>query len=208
MTLTGNCVAKQPLRPYENDLLPGSASASSGVSRRGFIRTLAMGIGGALLLPADEVFAKAFSQRRQLAFHHLHTDEKFNIVCCPGRRYDKVTLNRFSQFLRDHHTDQFRRMDAGLLDLMVAVAALTHSQGTIQVLCGYRSPSTNAALYQSGSGVAEHSLHIQGRAMDVRLSDVSTNTLHRAGLALQHGGVGYYRQLDFVHLDTGKFRAW
>lgn len=207
-------MAKQPLHLHINDhgndnVLPDLPSAQhERFSRRRFLGTLAAGVAGALLLPADEVFAKAFAQRRQLSFHHMHTDEKFQIVCCPGRYYDKVVLHRFSEFLRDPRTEQIHRIDAGLLDILVAVAALTHSQGTFQVLSGYRSPETNALLHTISSGVAEHSQHTMGKAIDVRLSDVSTKMLHRAGLALKRGGVGYYKQSDFVHLDTGKFRTW
>lgn len=201
-------MAKHPIHTYGNDLLIPADDGRACLSRRRFLGTLAAGVAGALLLPAEDVFAKAFAQRRQLSFHHLHSDEKLNIVCCPGRHYDKATLHQFSEFLRDHRTEQTHRMDAGLLDILIAVAALTHTHGTFQVLSGYRSPETNAILQQTSAGVAEHSLHTMGKAIDIRLSDVSTKMLHRAGLALKRGGVGYYRQSDFVHLDTGRFRTW
>ncbi|TAN50065.1 MAG: DUF882 domain-containing protein [Methylococcaceae bacterium] len=203
-------MARQPLHSHTNDdALPGlPGEQQARFTRRRFLGTLAAGIAGTLLLPADEVFAKAFAQRRQISLHHMHTDEKFQIVCCPSRYYDKAVLHRFSEFLRDPRTEQIHRIDAGLLDILVAVAALTHSQGTFQVLSGYRSPETNAMLHHTSSGVAEHSQHTMGKAIDVRLSDVSTKMLHRAGLALKRGGVGYYKQSDFVHLDTGKFRTW
>lgn len=202
-------MAKLPLRFHEDELLITSADTfPSGYSRRKFLGTLTAGIAGALLLPSDEVFAKAFAEKRQLSFLNLHTNERFQVICSAHRRYSPTTLRRFNHFLRDHRTDQIHPMDAGLLDILSAVTALTHSRGTIQVICGYRSPQTNAMLHQMSTGVAENSLHTVGKAIDIRLSDVSTKKLRRASVALQHGGVGYYRQSDFVHLDTGRFRTW
>ncbi|HLF96900.1 MAG TPA: DUF882 domain-containing protein [Methylococcaceae bacterium] len=173
-----------------------------------FLRTLAAGAAGSLMLPAGEVFAKTFGEARQLSFLNLHTDEKFRIDCCPGKRHDVIALRRFNEFLRDHRTGEVHPMDPALLDILNAVAALTHSRGTFQVICGYRSPQTNAMLHRTSSGVVENSLHTVGRAIDVRLSDVNTKTLQKAGIALEKGGVGYYRQSDFVHLDTGRVRTW
>jgi uncharacterized protein YcbK (DUF882 family) len=180
----------------------------SGLSRRMFLKTLAAGAAGTLMLPADEVFAKVFGESRQLSFLNLHTSEKFRIDCCPGKRYETTALQRFNAFLRDHRTGEVHPMDPALLDILNAVVALTHSRGTFQVICGYRSPQTNAMLHHTTSGVVENSLHTVGKAIDVRLSDVNTKTLQKAGIALQKGGVGYYRQSDFVHLDTGRVRAW
>lgn len=173
-----------------------------------FLRTLAAGAAGTLMLPVGEVFAKAFGEPRQLSFLNLHTNEKLRIDCCPGKRYEATALQRFNEFLRDHRTGEVHPMDPALLDILSAVAALTHSRGTFQVICGYRSPQTNAMLHRTSSGVVENSLHTVGKAIDVRLSDVNTHTLQKAGIALQKGGVGYYRQSDFVHLDTGRVRAW
>ncbi|BBL71985.1 YcbK family protein [Methylogaea oryzae] len=199
-------MAKSPLHSSNNDLTVGASNP--GLSRRKFLGTLAAGIAGSLLLSPEEVYAKAFGERRQLSFLNLHTNEQFKVVCCPDRRPDATTLHRFNEFLRDHRTDQIHTMDAGLLDILTAVTALTNSRGTVQVVCGYRSPETNAFLHQRGVGVAENSLHMVGKAIDIRLSDVSSKMIQRAGIALQRGGVGYYRQSDFVHLDTGRFRTW
>lgn len=202
-------MVKLPHHLRDNGLAATSAdNVRQGLSRRKFLGTLATGIAGAMMLSPEEVFAKAFGERRQISLVNLHTNEQLKVSCCPNRRHDASTLHRFNELLRDHRTDQVHRMDAGLLDILSAVAALTHSEGVFQVVCGYRSPQTNAMLHQMGVGVAENSLHMVGKAIDIRLSDVSTKTLRRAGIALQHGGVGYYRQADFVHLDTGQFRTW
>ena len=82
------------------------------------------------------------------------------------------------------------------------------SRGVYEVVSGYRSPTTNAALRSNSSGVARRSLHMEGRAIDVRLSDVETADLREIALGLRRGGVGYYAKSDFVHLDTGRFRTW
>jgi uncharacterized protein YcbK (DUF882 family) len=88
------------------------------------------------------------------------------------------------------------------------VAHKAGSRGEFEVISGYRSPKTNAKLRGKSSGVAKKSLHMQGRAIDVRLTDVDSATLHDIALELKLGGVGYYRKSDFVHLDTGRFRTW
>lgn len=196
------------LPPRHSDYPAATVVARPGLSRRQFLSTLATGIAGALMMSPEEVFAKAFSEKRQIELVNLHTKEQLRVSCCPTRRHDVSTLRRFNELLRDHRTDQIHRMDAGLLDILSAVAALTHSRGTFEVLCGYRSPQTNAMLHQMSAGVAENSLHMVGKAIDIRLTDVNSKTLRRAGVALQHGGVGYYPQADFVHLDTGHFRTW
>jgi uncharacterized protein YcbK (DUF882 family) len=88
------------------------------------------------------------------------------------------------------------------------VSALTGSKAPFEVISGFRSPATNGALQQRGRGVATHSLHLDGRAIDVRLADVDLADLRDAALSLKRGGVGYYRESRFVHLDTGRVRRW
>jgi uncharacterized protein YcbK (DUF882 family) len=99
-------------------------------------------------------------------------------------------------------------MDTGLLDLLHQLRRLTDSRGHYEVISGYRSPATNARLRQNGNGVAKRSLHMQGRAIDVRLVGVDTARLRDAAVSLRAGGVGYYARSDFVHVDTGRFRTW
>lgn len=196
----GTCLT--PLHQADSDQHP------AGCSRRGFLKALLVGAAGAYFMTPEEVYAKTFATKRQLSFHHLNTNEKLDLVVGSQRRYDRATLYRLSHFLRDHRTGQVHAMDPGLLDILLAVTAFTHSRGSVQVICGYRSPQTNAFLHQTSRGVAEHSLHMVGKAIDLRLSDVGCKTLHKAGIAMQRGGVGYYRDSDFVHLDTGPFRTW
>jgi uncharacterized protein YcbK (DUF882 family) len=177
-------------------------------SRRRFLRDLALVSAGALLFPPVDAFTRIATQKRPLSFHHLHTGERLIILYSPGKPYALSILNKVNYFLRDHRTDEVHPIDPALLDILYAVSRLTGSHGAFKVISGYRSAETNAMLYRRGSGVARYSLHRQGRAIDIRLSDINTNFLQRAAVALRCGGVGYYPEADFVHLDTGRIRAW
>jgi len=115
---------------------------------------------------------------------------------------------QFNQLLRDHRTDEAHAMDPALLDLLYAVTVLTRGRGEYKIISGYRAPETNYMLRKAGHGVAEHSLHMIGKAIDLRSDDVSTKTLQEAAIALAQGGVGYYRAADFVHFDSGDIRTW
>lgn len=179
-----------------------------GVSRRGFLARVGVAAVGSMLVPSTEAFAKAISRERRITLYNTHTQEELSFVCCPQQNYDRRLLTRFNYFLRDHHSDEVRNMDPALLDMLYAVSVLTRSRGEFNIISGYRSPETNAMLRKVSHGVAEHSLHIQGKAIDLRTEDVSTRSLRTAALALEQGGVGYYRASDFIHMDTGEVRSW
>ena len=186
-----------------------SKSAQAGtLSRRSFLTRSSMAAVGALLLPSTQSVASMLSTERTLSFHNVHTDEELTIRCCPEKDYDRETRLRFSSLLRDHHADEVREMDAGLIDIFFALSAFTGSNGTFKILSGYRSPETNSWLRRFSHGVAEHSMHIEGKAVDIRMDDLSTREIRQAGMALAMGGVGYYPRSDFVHLDTGRIRHW
>lgn len=191
-----------------NDVHVKRPNPAAGVSRRGFLARAGMAAVGALLLPSAEALAKTFSRERTLTFHNVNTDEDMTIMVGPEQYYDRPLLQRFSYFLRDHHSDEIRTMDPALIDLFYAVSAFTGSAGTFKIISGYRSPETNSWLRKISHGVAEHSMHIEGKAVDIRMSDVDTHTIRQVALALQQGGVGYYPRADFVHLDTGRIRSW
>jgi uncharacterized protein YcbK (DUF882 family) len=179
-----------------------------GLSRRGFLKRAGIAAVGALLLPSFDAVAKSYSRERLLTLHNVHTDEELSIWCCPEQDYDARLMQRVNHFLRDHHADEVRAMDPALLDLLFAVSVFTGSTGTFKVVSGYRSPETNSWLRKMSHGVAEHSMHIEGKAVDFRMTDVDTSTIRRVALALEQGGVGYYPRADFVHLDTGDVRSW
>lgn len=146
---------------------------------------------------------------RGLAMSHLHTGERIEIVYAHGEAYVPGALDRLNRFLRDHYSGRVGRIDPGVHELLYAVRAALGTDRPFEVISGYRAAATNAQLKATrGGGVAKHSLHMEGRAIDVRLSGVPLAELRDAALALQRGGVGYYARSDFVHLDTGRVRRW
>ena len=68
--------------------------------------------------------------------------------------------------------------------------------------------NTNAQLRSKSSGVAEKSLHMEAKALDIRLTGFSTKKLQQLAMSLRRGGVGFYRSSNFVHVDTGRVRYW
>jgi uncharacterized protein YcbK (DUF882 family) len=195
---------------HQNNLIPTPIQNSPAglISRRSFLTRSSMAAAGALLLPSTKSVANMLSTERTLSFHNVHTDEELTISCCPEKDYDRETRLRFSSLLRDHHADEVREMDPGLIDIFFALSAFTGTNGTFKILSGYRSPETNSWLRRFSHGVAEHSMHIEGKAVDIRMDELSIREIRQAGLALAMGGVGYYPRSNFVHLDTGRIRNW
>jgi uncharacterized protein YcbK (DUF882 family) len=145
----------------------------------------------------------------RLRFYQIHTGERLDVVYRKGSDYDPDALSRIDRFLRDYRNGEVRAYDPRLLDVL---HDLTRSLGRpgaeIDVVCGYRTPGTNEYLRAHGHGVAQHSLHMQAMAIDIRIPGVSTSELRDAALRLQRGGVGYYAESGFVHVDVGRVRRW
>lgn len=178
------------------------------ISRRQFLRRTSALAAGALVLPAGPSAGSLLSSTQTLKLLNVHTGEELELRGRPDRDYDRATRLQFSNLLRDHHADEMREMDPALIDIFFALAAVTGSEGPFEILSGYRSPETNNWLRSHHRGVAEHSMHIEGKAVDIRMERVSTRQIRAAGLALAMGGVGYYPRSNFVHLDTGSIRTW
>jgi uncharacterized protein YcbK (DUF882 family) len=143
-----------------------------------------------------------------LSFYHIHTAEKLTITYREKGEVVPDALAEINHYLRDFRTEQIHVIDVALLDKLHALYTTFDARGNFEVISGYRSPHTNAVLRHATTGVAEHSLHIEGRAIDVRLTSAKTTSLRDAALALKSGGVGYYAESNFVHLDTGNTRSW
>jgi uncharacterized protein YcbK (DUF882 family) len=149
------------------------------------------------------------SHDHSLLLYNTHTGERLSIVFRRGDQYIPSALAKLDYFLRDHVTNDVRRFDPRLYDILSDLTtAVGHPGAEIDIVCGYRAPSTNAALRAHTSGVAKNSLHIQAEAIDLRMPGVDTLTLRRAALSLARGGVGYYPHSDFIHVDTGRVRQW
>ncbi len=145
---------------------------------------------------------------RQIALLNLHTDERLEIEYSHDGAYVPEALSKIEALLRDFRTGERHVIDPRLMDYLVEVAHTVGADPSFSVISGYRSPQTNAVLHEKSAGVAQHSLHMEGRAIDVRMSGIDCARLATQAQDLQRGGVGYYRASNFVHLDTGAFRTW
>jgi uncharacterized protein YcbK (DUF882 family) len=146
---------------------------------------------------------------RVLSLHHLHTDERLTLTYRKGEHYQRSALEQLNRFLRDFRTGEIVNIDPQLFDLLFDVKqTLGHEDAVFEILSGYRSPQTNAMLRRTSGGVAKRSLHMSGKAIDIRISDMPSRSVRDVALRLHRGGVGYYSRSDFVHLDTGNVRRW
>ncbi|MGL4291672.1 MAG: DUF882 domain-containing protein [Phreatobacter sp.] len=169
-----------------------------------------MGFGFLLFGIGQTQTVVANGDTRTLQLVHRHTGEELLITFKREGRYDQEALNKLNWFLRDWRTDQPTRMDPGLFDVLWEVYRGVGGQAPINVLSAFRSEGTNAMLRRRSRAVAQHSQHIQGRAMDFFIPGVSMTRVREVGLQLQRGGVGFYpgSANHFIHLDTGSVRHW
>jgi uncharacterized protein YcbK (DUF882 family) len=173
-----------------------------------------LGVGGVLAGASAAGFSLARpvaggeALAKRVALVNLHTNERLEREFYRDATYVPESLAAIQVLLRDYRNDEQHAIDPKLLDYLYDVAMRLEVEPVFSVISGYRSAQTNEVLRERSSGVARHSLHIEGRAIDVRLARVDCATLAAQARAMMQGGVGYYRQSDFVHLDTGAFRTW
>lgn len=179
------------------------------LTRRRFLTTAAMAA-PALVLPglAAASTPVGLSPTRALSFVHTHTSERLTLEYFDRGRYLPDALSALNRLLRDFRTGAVTAIDPNLFDLLHQLQVHTGATRPYQIISGYRSPTTNAALRQRSEGVASGSLHMIGRAIDIRVDDVPLGRLRDSALALRLGGVGYYPGSNFVHVDTGRVRTW
>ncbi|TKW79944.1 MAG: DUF882 domain-containing protein [Bradyrhizobium icense] len=154
--------------------------------------------------------ATALNETRTLTFHHTHSGEDLTVTFKRNGRYDEESLKQLNHFLRDWRTQEKTEMDRRLFDILWEVYRDVDGKQPINIISSYRSPATNAMLRRRSSGVARHSQHMLGHAMDFYIPGVALTDVRAAGLRLQRGGVGFYPTSGspFVHLDTGSVRHW
>jgi uncharacterized protein YcbK (DUF882 family) len=154
--------------------------------------------------------AVAEGDTRTISMHHIHTDEDITITYKRDGVYDQAALEKLNWFLRDWRKSEKTTMDPHLIDLAWEVQREAGSKEPIWVVCGYRSPETNAMLRHRSTGVARFSQHMLGKAMDFYIPGVNLEHLREIGLRLARGGVGFYPTSGspFVHMDTGNIRMW
>lgn len=177
------------------------------LSRRLF---LCAGIGAAITAATASPLEAAVRAMPERALHlyNIHTGEWLKTVYWADGRYIARSLSQISALLRDHRSGDTHPMDPRLLDLMAATHRRLGTKGAIHIVSGYRSPATNAMLAAATDGVAQGSLHMSGKAVDIRIPGTTTRTVGRAAKSLKGGGVGTYPASKFVHLDTGRIRYW
>lgn len=177
--------------------------------RRNFLKFGALACGGAAGFGRAAAVASLPSAADcRLVLRNVHTGEEVDLAYRSGGAPVPAAMTRIEWVLRDFRTGASHAMDPALLDYLSAAAAVLGAEPVFSVISGYRSPQTNAMLHEHSSGVAVRSLHMEGRAIDVRLAGVACTDLAAQAVGLARGGVGFYRTSDFVHLDTGAFRTW
>jgi len=160
---------------------------------------------------SSEATTDLTGQIYSLHLHHLHTGESLDVVYRIGDTYIPAALDQLNHFLRDHRTQDASHYDPKEFDLLHSIMArLGKPNGIIDIVCGYRTPWSNAYLRHgtASSGVAEHSQHMEAKAIDIRVPGVATEVLRDAALSFAAGGVGYYPISQFVHVDVGPVRQW
>ena len=182
-----------------------AGGALAGVSAAALLMGAARGHSPAA---AQTLHSRDAAGGKRIALLNLHTDEKLEIEYSRDGAYVPEALSAIEVLLRDFRNGEKHVIDPHLMDYLVEVAHTVGVDPVFSVISGYRSPQTNAGLREKSTGVAQHSLHMEGRAIDVRMNGVDCANLAARAEDLKRGGVGYYRASNFVHLDTGAFRTW
>lgn len=145
---------------------------------------------------------------RELSFYNRHTGESLKTSYWAEGDYLPEALVNINHILRDHRTNDVLPIELSLLDMLHTLQGVLATPRPFQIISGYRSPKTNAVLSANSGGVAKRSLHMQGKAIDICIEGIRLDQLRLAAISLQRGGVGYYPASNFVHVDTGRVRAW
>jgi len=179
------------------------------LSRRHFLLCGAL-VAGKCLLPGTALGAirRPGEAEKTLAFHNLHTLEDLQVVYWRRGSYLPGALEEINYMFRDRRTEEIHTIDPALLDLLHTLKHRLNTDAPFELVCGYRSPRTNAMLRRKNRGVAKRSLHLKGMAVDIRVPGYRTAALRDVAMSLKAGGVGYYPKSRFVHLDIGPVRFW
>lgn len=179
---------------------------SYSASRRQLLKFFA---GAAIATGSPHLLASSkFGPERRLRLHNLHTGEHVNEVFWAEGEYIADGIQAINSLLRDHRSNQATAMDKQLLNVLIQLQDKLGYRGEVEVISGYRSPQTNEMLRQQGRNVSKHSLHLKGKAMDIRIPGHSVKDVFGSATQLGAGGVGKYPRSRFIHIDTGRVRYW
>lgn len=194
----------------DNDQADQTPRVSS-LHRRAFLGIGVAAAAAALVPSRAQAAVVTRAAERKLSFFHTHTGERLKVAYCCGGEYQAEGLQEVNHILRDFRVDETRAIEPRLLDLLYELDGTLTTDQPFHIISGYRSPETNLMLRERGgatTGVASHSLHMVGQAIDIRVPGVNLEHLRDAARSLKIGGVGFYPDLNFVHVDVGRVRYW
>jgi uncharacterized protein YcbK (DUF882 family) len=145
---------------------------------------------------------------REISLLNIHTGEKLSVEYCAEGEYYSEALQEINHILRDFRTGEIKPIEPRLLDLLHAITSKIKPGSQIHIISGYRSAATNLSLAKKSGGVAKHSLHMDGKAIDLRIPGCDLSNLRQVARGMKSGGVGYYAKSNFIHVDTGRVRFW
>jgi uncharacterized protein YcbK (DUF882 family) len=175
--------------------------------RRSFLKSSVV-LASAVGMPALAKAAQPAPAERTLRMYNTHTGESLRRVFWAEGQFIPDALKDINKLLRDHRNDKIAEMDPNLIVLLNDVSDKFGDNQVLHIISGYRSPESNAKLAAASNGVARHSMHMDGKAIDIRLPGKNLAQLHKAAMSMKAGGVGYYPDSQFVHMDTGRVRYW
>ncbi|KNC08942.1 hypothetical protein AC791_09630 [Klebsiella sp. RIT-PI-d] len=177
-------------------------------NRRKLLALGGVALGAAAILPTPAFATLSTPRPRILTLNNLNTGESIKAEFFDGRGYIQDELAKLNHFFRDYRANKMKSIDPKLFDQLYRLQMLLQTRKPVQLISGYRSLNTNDDLRKHGSGVAKHSYHTKGQAMDFHIDGVSLSNVRKAALSMRSGGVGYYPSSNFVHIDTGPVRHW
>jgi uncharacterized protein YcbK (DUF882 family) len=178
------------------------------MQRRAFLKSSLLLAAPTLSIPALAKTAQPATGERVLRLYNTHTGEKLKSTFWAEGEFIPDAMKDINKVLRDHRNNKVAQMDPELLLLLTQLNDRLENNRELHIISGYRSPESNAKLHAASGGVAKRSLHMDAKAIDIRLPGKDLKMLHRAAMSLKGGGVGYYASSQFVHMDTGRVRYW
>lgn len=163
---------------------------------------------GLALLPSTSFATLSTPRPRILVLNNLNTGESLKTEFFNGKGYNASELSRLNHFFRDYRANKITKIDPSLFDHLFRLQAMLETNKPVQLISGYRTLNTNNNLREHTRGVAKHSYHTLGKAMDFHIEGIQLSNIRKAAMKMRMGGVGYYPSSNFVHIDTGPVRAW